>query len=177
MRIDPVQVADHVDVKRAAPQRPALGLLVALEMLVQHRVLKFAEGILLRDQPLGALEIGGTQHARGQPDIVVDDQAEIVERRLFLDAEFDGFLGLRLDAVRQIEMDDVARMFEIADIERDFQGAPRFFRGKLGLREIDEIGLDGVLKGVEPLIQRLEQLEGFGALQCAAPKAPFQTCG
>jgi len=160
-----VQVADHVDVKRAAPQCPAFGLLVALEMLVQHRILKLAEGILLRDQPFGPLEIGGTQHPRGEPYVVMDDQAEIIQGRLFLNAEFDGFLGFRLDPVRQVEMDDVACMLEVADIEGDFQGQPRFFRGKLGLREIDQIGLDGILKRIEPFIQRLEQLEGLRPVQ------------
>ena len=45
---------------------------------------------------------------------------------------------------------------------------------KLGLREIDEVGLNGVLKGVEPLIQRLEQLEGFRALQAQRRKGGFK---
>ena len=39
-------------------------------------------------------------------------------------------------------MDDIAGMFEIADIERDFQARRASVRLKLGLREIDEIGLD-----------------------------------
>ena len=42
--------------------------------------------------------------------------------------EGDDFFGLRLDPVGQIEMDDIAGMLEIADIERDFQGPPGLFR-------------------------------------------------
>ena len=123
-----MQVADHVNVKCAAPQRPALGLFVALEMLVQHRVLELAKGILLRNQPFRTLKVSRAQHARGQSDIVMDDQAEIIKGRLLLDAELDGFLGLRLDTVRQIEMNNIAGMLEVADIEGDFQSSPRFFR-------------------------------------------------
>ena len=57
MRIDAVQIPDHVDIQRAAPERAPLGLLVASEVLVQNRILKLAKGILLRNQPFGAFNI------------------------------------------------------------------------------------------------------------------------
>ena len=101
MRIDAVQVADHVDVKRAAPQRPAPLALVA-EMLVQHRVLQFAEGVLLRDQPLCAFDIAGAQHARRQADDCVNDQAKIIKRRLFL--ELNSMLSLAFALIRSARL-------------------------------------------------------------------------
>ena len=54
----------------------------------------------------------------------MNDQAEIVQSRLFFNIEFDAFLGSGFYPVRQVEMNDVARMFKIADVKRYFQGAP-----------------------------------------------------
>ena len=88
-------------------------------------VLHFAERILLRNEALGALDIAGRQHAGREPHVLVDDEAEIIQRGLFLEAECDAFLGLGLDALGKVEVDDIAGMLEIADIERDFERAAR----------------------------------------------------
>ena len=122
MGIDAVQVADHVDIERALAERATAAPPAATKMLVEYLVLQRPEGVLLPDEAPGRLDIAGRKHAGGKAQVFVDDEAEIVEGGLFLDAERDAFLGLGFDTVGKIEMDDIAGVFQIADVERQFPG-------------------------------------------------------
>ena len=136
-------------------------------MLVEHLRLQFAEGVLLRDKAPGALHIAGGEHRAGELQIVVDDGAEIVERGHFLGREGDLLAGLGLDAVGEVQLDHVARVLEVRDVERELEGAARFLRRELLLREVGEIGLKLRLVGVEAVIHgaKLLQLLGGAGLE------------
>ena len=86
-------------------------------MLVHHLRLQLAEGVLLRDEAPGTLEVARGEHGTRQLQIVVDDLAEIVERGDLVVREGDLFARLGLDAVREVQLDHVARMFEVRDVE------------------------------------------------------------
>src|SRR4051794_1092604 len=98
---------------------------------------------------------------------MTDDQAEIIERSMLLDRKADALLGLGLDAVGEIEMDDIARMFEIAGIEHDLERPLGIALLELGLGEVGEITMHRGLIAVEPLIEGLELLQ---RLEAAAPE-------
>ena len=90
---------------------------------------------------------------------MADDQAQIVERGMLLDRKADALLGLGLDAVGEIEVDDIACMFEIAGIEHDLERPLGVVLLEFGLGEVGEIAMHRGLIAVEPLIEGLELLQ------------------
>src|SRR5205823_10680087 len=97
-------------------------------MLVDHPVLDRPERHLLLDQALRALDIAGSEHAGRQPDRIPDDESEILDRLYLLAGEIEALFLLGLEPVGEIELDDVARMFEIAREQHDVERAAALAR-------------------------------------------------
>jgi hypothetical protein len=56
-------------------------------------------------------------------------------------------------------MDDVAGMFQIADVQHDLHGAPAVALFEFHLHQLDDIGVDGALIGVQLLVEQPQLLE------------------
>ncbi len=138
----------------SAPRLQSLALRRAVaELVVDDAVFDGAEHAFLLDQPARAGNIAGAQNSAGKPQAVEDDFDELVECFLLLGRKLHALPDLCLDAVGKAQMDDVAGVLEIADIEHDLERPAAVVRRNLVLGEFGHIGLDVVLVGVQPFIE------------------------
>src|SRR4051794_19612873 len=90
-------------------------------MLINNLVLDCPKRDLLLDKTLRPLDIARCKYAGRQPNGILDDHRQVLDSFRLFAGELDTLLLLRLEPVGKVELDNVARMFEIARKQHDVE--------------------------------------------------------
>ena len=172
MGMDPLQIAQHVEVQRAGldgfgPARPQ-----PFQMAVRGRPLQIAEPGLFHDQAAGDFDLAGQEDAEAELHMLDHPVMQSGDLGLALSRKAQPVLDLLRRQLHQVLVDDVADMFKVCGEADDLEAAPalllvQFLAAYRGEKEL-QLLVQRVDHVVGPL-HILQHLAVVGRQHLAAP--------